>query len=138
MVKQPHFGNPEELWKREITKPTDGKFIVDTNRVLLDRLPTSLDALEEMKDSSSVESYDDLKSFSKGQRIPAITNNMHMCAGSAHGPDLNDMSTHINLVEPSIGKLPDVVCTRYFFSAVITTNDSRLTAELCLNRRNST
>ncbi|KAL8109187.1 hypothetical protein AgCh_025327 [Apium graveolens] len=102
-------GCPEVVWRREHKKWSDGKSILDTHRVLLDCLPTSLYAPEQM-DNSVKDCCMDLGSCPEDQRIPATT---HMDMWEArYNLNHKDMDTHSNLNELSYRNLLDHVLTR--------------------------
>ncbi|XP_074344580.1 putative disease resistance protein At5g66900 [Apium graveolens] len=104
------YGHPEVTWRRKQKKWSDGKSILDTDRELLDCLRTSLDALDEINDSSIKDCYLDLGSFPEDQRVPATTL-MDMWAELYNLED-KDMDTFSNLVELAFRNLVTLVCTR--------------------------
>ena len=117
------YGHPEVTWRRKQRKWSDGKSILDTERELLDCLQTSLDALDEMNESSIKDCCLDLGSFPEDQRIPATTL-LDMWA-ELYNLDDKDMDSFSNLAELAFRNLVNLFCTRYFLSAARLTHYTR-------------
>uniref|UniRef100_A0A161ZTL5 RPW8 domain-containing protein n=1 Tax=Daucus carota subsp. sativus TaxID=79200 RepID=A0A161ZTL5_DAUCS len=105
------YGHPEVTWRLKQRKWSDGKSILDTERELLDCLQTSLDALDEMNESSIKDCCLDLGSFPEDQRIPATTL-LDMWA-ELYNLDDKDMDSFSNLVELAFRNLVNLFCTSH-------------------------
>ncbi|XP_059623784.1 probable disease resistance protein At5g66900 isoform X1 [Cornus florida] len=64
-------GEPEVIWRDTLEQWSEGQSVLDSNNVLLTRLKTSIDALDNRY--SIKECFMDLGSFPEDQRIPAMT-----------------------------------------------------------------
>ncbi|KAL1812597.1 hypothetical protein ACET3Z_022662 [Daucus carota] len=102
------YGQKEVKWRREQKKWSEGKSIIDTSTELFDCLQPSLDALEEMKESSLKDCCLDLGSFPEDQRVPATT----LMDIWAELYNLDDMDTYYNLLELAFRNLVNLFCTR--------------------------
>ncbi|KAK1359988.1 hypothetical protein POM88_044462 [Heracleum sosnowskyi] len=108
------YGHEVVKWRREEKNWSDGKSIIDTNKKLLDNLQPSLDALEEMKETSLKDCCLDLGSFPEDQRIPATT----VLDIWAELYNLDDMDTYSDLLELAFRNLVNLFCTRQTGSEV--------------------
>ncbi|KAK2974280.1 hypothetical protein RJ640_016766 [Escallonia rubra] len=73
VVGQSLCGRPEVTWKVTLDKWSKGQSILDSSSDLLNKLQTSVDALDEIKEKPDLKNcYLDLGSFPEDQRIPAI------------------------------------------------------------------
>lgn len=102
----------EVFWKTTLDKWSKGESnILDTNSELLQKLKTSLDALDEEEDMEVVkECFLDLGSFPEDQKIPA-TALMDMWV-ELYDLDEEDMYTYKNLLELSTRNLLNLVPMR--------------------------
>ncbi|KAL8099212.1 hypothetical protein AgCh_031761 [Apium graveolens] len=108
------YGQDEVKWRLEQKNLCDGKSIIDTSKELLYCLQPSLDALEEMKESSLKDCCLDLGSFPEDQRIPATT----LMDIWAELYNMDDMDTYSNLLELAFRNLVNLFCTRQTGSEV--------------------
>ncbi|WOH05423.1 hypothetical protein DCAR_0624839 [Daucus carota subsp. sativus] len=97
------YGQEEVKWRHEQMSWSDS-----TSKELLDRLQPSLDALDEMNESSLKDCCLDLGSFPEDQKVSATT----LMDIWAELYNLNDEKTYCNLVELAFRNLVNLFCTR--------------------------
>ncbi|KAK2998199.1 hypothetical protein RJ639_024034 [Escallonia herrerae] len=110
VVGQSLCGRPEVTWKITLDKWSKGQSILDSSSDLLDKLQTSVDALDEIKDKPDLKNcYLDLGSFPEDQRIPAIA--LHDMWVELYNLDEEDMYTYEYLEELAMRNLVNLVPT---------------------------
>ncbi|KAK3016707.1 hypothetical protein RJ639_005645, partial [Escallonia herrerae] len=110
VVGQSLCGRPEVTWKITLDKWSKGQSILDSSSDLLDKLQTSVDALDEIKEKPDLKNcYLDLGSFPEDQRIPAIA--LHDMWVELYNLDAEDMYTYEYLEELAMRNLVTLMPT---------------------------
>ncbi|KAK2965501.1 hypothetical protein RJ640_000349, partial [Escallonia rubra] len=108
MVGQSLCGRPEVTWRITLDKWSKGQSILDSSSDLLNKLQTSVDALDEIKEKPDLKNCClDLGSFPEDERIPAIA--LHDMWVELYNLDEEDMYTYEYLDELSMRNLHDLL-----------------------------
>ncbi|KAK3004080.1 hypothetical protein RJ639_019024 [Escallonia herrerae] len=110
VVGQSLSGRPEVTWRITLDKWSKGKSILDSSSDLLNKLQTSVDALDEIKEKPDLKNcYLDLGSFPEDERIPAIA--LHDMWVELYNLDEEDMYTYEYLEELAMRNLVTLMST---------------------------
>ncbi|KAK3001869.1 hypothetical protein RJ639_021416 [Escallonia herrerae] len=110
VVAQSLRGQPEVTWRITLDEWSKGQSIIDSSIDLLNKLKTSVVALDEVKKKPDLKNcYLDLGSFPEDQRIPAIA--LHDMWVELYNLDEENMYTYANLVELAMRNLVNLVPT---------------------------
>ncbi|KAK2983306.1 hypothetical protein RJ640_011629, partial [Escallonia rubra] len=108
VVGQSLSGRPEVTWRITLDKWSKGQSILDSSSDLLNKLQTSVDALDEIKEKPDLKNcYLDLGSFPEDESIPAIA--LHDMWVELYNLDEEDMYTYEYLEELSMRNLHDLL-----------------------------
>ncbi|KAK2983304.1 hypothetical protein RJ640_011627 [Escallonia rubra] len=100
--------SPEVTWEITLDKWSRGQSILDSSSDLLDKLQTSVDALDEIKEKPDLKNcYLDIGSFPEDERIPTIA--LHDMWVELYNLDEEDMYAYEYLVELAMRKLHDLL-----------------------------